>query len=83
MKTLLLTLALLAAFTDVTFLTNVHCQKCVEKLEENLAFEKGVKDLKVNLKDKTVYVRYDSTKTNVEKLRKVINKLGYSAEIKK
>ena len=81
MKTLFLTLDLLAAFADVTFLTDVHCKKCVEKMEENLAFEKGVKDLKVNLKDKTVYVRYDSTKTNVEQLRKAINKLGYKAEV--
>lgn len=83
MKTLLLTLALLAAFADVTFLTDVDCKKCVEKLEENLSFEKGVKDLKVNLREKTVYIRYDSTKTSSEHLRKAINKLGYSAEIKK
>ena len=77
MKTLFLTLALLAAFADVTFLTDVHCKKCVEKMEENLAFEKGVKDLKVNVKEKTVYIQYDSTKTDIPTLTKAVEKLGY------
>lgn len=78
---LLLTLALLAALSDVTFVTSIHCKKCENKIEDNLSFEKGVKDLKVNLEDKTVHIRYDSTKTDVETLRKAINKLGYTAEV--
>lgn len=80
---LFLTLALLAAFSDVTFLTSIHCKKCENKIEENLSFEKGVKDLKINLEEKTVHVRYDSTKTDVETLRKAIQKLGYTAEVQK
>lgn len=78
----LLTLALLTAFSDVTFVTSIHCKKCVNKIEENLSFEKGVKDLKVNLNDKTVYIKYDGKKTDVEKLAKAINKLGYTAVVK-
>ena len=34
----------------VVFSTDLHCQKCVNKINDNLAFEKGVKDLKVDLK---------------------------------
>ena len=74
---LLITLALLAAFSNVTFLTDIHCQKCAQKIEDNVAFEKGVKDLKVNVKEKTVYIQYDSTKTDVGTLTKAIEKLGY------
>ena len=74
---LLITLALLAAFSNVTFLTDIHCQKCAQKIEDNVAFEKGVKDLKVNVKEKTVYIQYDSTKTDIPTLTKAIEKLGY------
>jgi len=74
---LLITLALLAAFSNVTFVTNLSCQKCAQKIEDNVAFEKGVKDLKVNVKEKTVYIQYDSTKTDVSTLTKAIEKLGY------
>ena len=74
---LLITLALLAAFSNVTFLTDIHCQKCAQKIEDNVAFEKGVKDLKVNVKEKTVYIQYDSTKTDVSTLTKASEKLGY------
>ena len=30
----------------VVFVTNMHCQKCVNKVNDNIAFEKGVKDMK-------------------------------------
>ena len=61
----------------MTFVTNLSCHKCAQKIEENVAFEKGVKDLKVNVKEKTVYIQYDSTKTDVGTLTKAIEKLGY------
>ena len=65
----------------VVFVTNMHCQKCVNKVNDNIAFEKGVKDMKVDLKTKTI--TYDASKTSVEKLAAAINKLGYTAEVKK
>ena len=30
----------------VTFKVSMHCRNCVNKIQENIAFEKGVKDLK-------------------------------------
>ena len=47
------------------------------KVRENLPFEKGVKDLKVTLADKTVWVKYSPKKTTKEQLAAAINKLGY------
>ncbi len=67
----------------VVFTTNMHCQKCVNKVNDNIAFEKGVKDLKVDLKEKTITIKYDASKTSVEKLAAAINKLGYTADVRK
>ena len=67
---------------EVTFEVSMHCKKCVDKITDNVGFEKGVQDLKVDWADKTVYVKYDPSKTNPNVLKKSIEKLGYSAEVK-
>ena len=67
----------------VTFKTSIHCQKCVKKVMDNIAFEKGVKDLKVNLEEKLVTVTFDPSKTSAEALAKALVKLGYEAEVVK
>ncbi len=53
-----------------------------DKITENVGFEKGVMDLKVDMAGKTVYIKYNPDKTNPETLKKAIEKLGYSAEVK-
>mgnify|MGYP000009464754 FL=1 len=65
---------------EVVFATNMHCDKCVNKLNENLAFIKGVKDLKVSLKDQTIKIKYDKRKTDEKTLADAIKKLGYKAD---
>ena len=62
---------------EVTFNVNLHCENCVKKVQENIAFEKGVKDLHVCLEDQTVSLKYDAAKTNEETLKAAIEKLGY------
>ncbi len=62
---------------EVTFNVFLHCEDCVKKVNENIAFEKGVKDLKVSLDDQTVYVKYDASKTSEDVLKAAIEKLGY------
>ena len=69
-----------AEVKEVTFRVHLHCENCVKKVQENIAFEKGVKDLKVSLDDQTVYVKYDAAKTSEEKLKAAIEKLGYPVE---
>ena len=39
---------------EVTFNVNMHCENCKAKIEKNISWEKGVKDLSVNLENKTV-----------------------------
>ena len=62
---------------EVTFSVHLHCANCVKKVQENIAFEKGVKDLHVCLEDQIVYIKYDAAKTSEETLKKAIEKLGY------
>lgn len=67
-------------YEEVTFVTTIDCDHCVKKCEANLPYEKGVKDCKIALDDFTVYFKYDPAKTDKEKLKKAIQKLGYDAE---
>ncbi len=62
---------------EVTFVVEIDCEGCANKVRENLPFEKGVKDLKVTLADKTVWIKYSPKKTTKEQLASAINKLGY------
>lgn len=63
--------------STVVFTANLHCDKCVKKVEENISFEKGVKDLEVSLKDKTIRIKYDPSRTDETKLASAVSKLGY------
>lgn len=67
-------------YKKVVFSVGLHCQNCVKKVTENISFEKGVKDLEVSLEKKTVTVTYDPAKTDIAKLQKAIEKLGYKVE---
>lgn len=66
----------------VAFEVSMHCKKCVKKINENIAFEKGVKDLNVDLDTKTVTVTYDTRKTTETKLADALRKLGYEVKVK-
>lgn len=63
------------------FDVNLHCHSCQQKVEKNIAYEKGVKDLKVNLNERTVAVTYDSRKNSDEGLIKAFEKLGFTAAV--
>ena len=65
---------------EVTFSVNVDCPACVKKLESNLPFEKGVKDLKISLEEQTVWFKYQPEKTTNEALAKAVEKFGYEVK---
>lgn len=67
-------------YKEVTFATHLHCEDCVKKVQENIAFEKGVKDLDVSLEKQTIKIVYDAAKTDEAKLKAAVEKLGYHAE---
>lgn len=65
----------------VVFSVGIDCQSCVKKIEGNIPYEKGVKDLKVSLDKKEVTVTFRTDKTSIEMLIKAFNKLGYEASV--
>ncbi len=64
----------------VCFKSDMDCANCEKTLTENLKFEKGVKDLKVDHTSNTIYVVYKDGKNSDEGLAKAIEKKGYLAE---
>lgn len=62
----------------VTFkVEGMDCNNCVKKIEKNIAFEKGVTDLKCDLSTRTAEVTYRTDKTSTDKLTTAFKKLGY------
>ena len=57
----------------------MHCSGCEKKIKDNIRFEKGVKDIRTNLDNKTVTIEYDADKTNVEAIIKGFKKINYEA----
>ncbi len=66
---------------SVTFNVAMKCHKCQAKIENNIAYEKGVTDLAVNLEEKKVTVVYKKKSTDVEKLKEAFKKLGYEVTV--
>ncbi len=65
----------------VVFDVYMDCQSCKNKIEKNIPFEKGVKNLDMDLEQQTVAVTYDNRKTDVETLQSAFKKLGYEAKV--
>jgi copper chaperone CopZ len=65
---------------QVVFSVNMHCHNCEQKIKKNIPYEKGVKDLTTDLDKKQVTVKYRPDKTDKDKLKKSIEKLGYTCE---
>lgn len=68
---------------EVTFITSIDCNHCKMTIMKNIPYEKGVKDVKVDVEKKEVTVKYLEDKNTDAKLAQAIVKLGYTAEVKK
>lgn len=66
---------------EVVFNVSMTCENCKKRIEKNIAFEKGVSDMAVDLPEKTVMVVFNPQKTNVGNLQKAFEKLGYTATV--
>ena len=68
---------------EVKIWAAMHCESCKKKIEREIAFEKGVKSITVDLKEKIVTIKYKAEKNSDEKLAEAIRKLGYEVKILK
>jgi len=66
---------------EVIFSVHMHCENCKNKIEKNIAFEKGVKALSVSLEEQTVVVVFDNRRTSVEALQTAFKNSGYEAKL--
>lgn len=61
--------------------TSAQCSSCKKKIEHDMVYVKGVKSATLDLKTKDLIVVYSSEKTNPEKLRVAVTKIGYDADL--
>lgn len=64
------------------FQTDVDCENCAKKVDNSIPYQKGVKEVKVDVSTQTVTVTYDTSKTNDETLVKAFKKVKVNAEVK-
>jgi periplasmic mercuric ion binding protein len=60
--------------------TNRVCDRCKLNLGRNIVFERGVKDVLVNVEKKLITIKYDASKNTPEKLKKYIVSIGFDAD---
>ncbi len=80
---LLCSMSLLAEKKVVTYKVSMDCGGCAKKVEKNLPFEKGVKDLSIDMSKREVTVTFEDTKTSVEKIEEALEKLDFEVEVVK
>lgn len=65
---------------EIKIQTSAQCGECKERIEKNMAFEKGVKDVDLDLETKILTLHYKTAKTDPKKLRKAVSEIGYDAD---
>lgn len=58
------------------------CQECVKKVNNSLKKIKGVKKVAVNLQNGEAIVEYEKGKVRKEEIIRVVEKVGFNAELK-
>ncbi|MDD4515105.1 heavy-metal-associated domain-containing protein [Massilibacteroides sp.] len=67
--------------TVTFYVEEMECKNCVKKVEKNIAFEKGVADLRCDLSNRTAKVTYNTSKTSPEKIAAAFKKIGMEAVV--
>lgn len=78
--TILFSTNLFAQNAEVKIKTSAVCDMCKKTIEHDLLFEKGIKKVSVDLDTKVATVVYNLKKTDEEKIRVAITKIGYDAD---
>ena len=59
----------------VVFTTDIDCQHCAQKVLNSIPYEKGIKDVVVDVPTKTVTVKFDAAKNSIESLTKAFESI--------
>ena len=69
----------------VVFATDLDCPHCAQKVMNSIPYEKGIKDVQVDVKTKSVTVKFDAAKNTVEALTKAFSTIKvkvFKSEVK-
>ena len=67
-----------AKYTETKYAMEIHCGNCKKKIESTIPYVKGVKGLKVDIETKTVWLKFDNTKTSKTTLVSEFKKIGFN-----
>ena len=59
----------------VVFTTDLDCAHCAQKVYNSIPYEKGIKDVQVDVPTKTVTVKFDVAKNSIEALKKAFESI--------
>jgi periplasmic mercuric ion binding protein len=65
---------------EIKIKTSAVCGMCKDRIEQGLAYEKGIKDVSLDVETKVATVKYNPSKITPDEIRKMISKLGYDAD---
>lgn len=63
-----------------TIKTSAECVYCKENLEESLRKVKGIRKVECDYVKHEVYIVYNSKRITIEKIRSIMNEMGYDAD---
>ncbi|MFC5269593.1 heavy-metal-associated domain-containing protein [Adhaeribacter terreus] len=61
--------------------TSSVCNMCKKTIESGMAYEKGVKNVNLDVATQMLTIEYRADKNNVDALREAVTKLGYDADL--
>jgi len=64
---------------EMTVSSSVVCMMCKNTIEKGMAYENGVKTVRVDVDANEIYVKYNPKKTTEKEVKQAINDLGYVA----
>jgi mercuric ion binding protein len=67
-------------FASVDIHSNAVCDMCQTTIQTEMLYVKGVQAVKVDLDSNIIHVEYKASKTDPDKLRQAVAKLGYMAD---
>ena len=67
-------------YATVDIHTNAVCDDCQHRIQTEMLYVKGVQAVSVDLATNTIHVEYKAKKTDPEKLRIAVTKIGYMAD---
>jgi len=58
-------------------ISGMHCASCAVNIESFIRKEAGIKSASVNFVSEKIYLEFDESKISAEKIKKIIEKMGY------